>query len=72
MKKQKRGVHNNYSLLSTKWIIAQFGEDKNKPVIAYKSNKSVNCVQHALTNEDHMPNSDWVSLAVQPFLAPVH
>ena len=55
-----------------KWIVAQFGEDENKPVIAYKSKKSVNCVQHVLTNEDHMANSDWVSLAVRPFLTPVH
>ena len=41
-----------------KQIVVQFGEDENKLVIAYKSKKSVNRAQHALTDEDYVANSD--------------
>ena len=68
MTKRKRGVHNNRSSLSTKRITAQFGEGENRPVIAYKSKKSVDRVQRALTDETRAANSDWASCDVRLFL----
>jgi len=71
MTKQKRGVHNNCSSLSTKRITAEFREGENRPVMAYKSKKSVDHVQHALTDETRAAcaaHSDWASCDVRLFL----
>ncbi|KAF8417536.1 hypothetical protein L210DRAFT_3767239 [Boletus edulis BED1] len=64
-KKRKRGVHNSRSSLSTKRIATQFGEGDESAVIAYKSKKSVNRVQRALTDQDRTANTDWAGAILE-------
>ncbi|KAI9572411.1 hypothetical protein HD554DRAFT_2035998 [Boletus coccyginus] len=53
------------SSLSMEWITAQFGEDADDQVIAYKSKKSINQVQRTLTDQDHMMNSKWAGAILE-------
>ncbi|KAF8833105.1 hypothetical protein BDN67DRAFT_1060635, partial [Paxillus ammoniavirescens] len=60
-KKRKRGVHNSRTSLSTKRIVEQFGDAGNEQVISYKSKKSVDCVQRALSDGDCASNNAWAN-----------